>query len=67
MEEETFMQEIERDLSNMKAIDVEDEEDDYISTVRSTNEWNEYRNDLAKKMFEEYIARRRQIKVLISI
>lgn len=58
MEERNFMQEVERDLLRSEAIDVEDEEDDYISIARSTNEWNEFREDLAKKMFEEYVARR---------
>ncbi|XP_074366991.1 uncharacterized protein LOC141707626 isoform X1 [Apium graveolens] len=58
MEERNFMQEVERDLLRMEGIDVEDEEDDYISTARSTNEWNEFRDDLAKKMFEDYVARR---------
>ncbi|XP_074324810.1 uncharacterized protein LOC141661704 [Apium graveolens] len=58
MEERNFMQEVERDLLRSENIDEEDEENDYISTARSTNEWNEFRDDLAKKMFEEYVARR---------
>ncbi|XP_063943220.1 uncharacterized protein LOC108208423 isoform X1 [Daucus carota subsp. sativus] len=61
MEERVFMQEVERDLDRMEGIDVEDDEDDYISTARSTNEWNEFRDDLAKKMFEEYVGRTRAI------
>ena len=56
MEETTHMQEVEKELEAMEAIDVEDEEDDFISTARSTNEWTEFRDQLAKTMFEEYLA-----------
>ncbi|KAL2942202.1 Protein ALP1-like [Bienertia sinuspersici] len=52
MEETSLMQEVEQDLLNMEAIDVEEEED-YILSARSTIEWNEFRDRLAKKMFEE--------------
>ncbi|XP_021839034.1 uncharacterized protein [Spinacia oleracea] len=61
MEETSLMQEVEEDLLNMEAIDEEDEEDDYILTARSTNEWNEFRDDLAKNMFDEYLERRAQL------
>ncbi|KAL2904820.1 DNA-directed RNA polymerase subunit beta' [Bienertia sinuspersici] len=52
MEETSLMQEVEQDLLNMEAIDIEDEED-YILSARSTNKWNEFRDRLAKKMFED--------------
>lgn len=60
MEETSLMQEMDHDLINMEAIDEEEVEEDYILSARTTNEWNKFRDDLAKKMFQEYMARRGQ-------
>uniref|UniRef100_A0A803N8Q6 Uncharacterized protein n=1 Tax=Chenopodium quinoa TaxID=63459 RepID=A0A803N8Q6_CHEQI len=61
MEETSLMQEVDHDLINMEAADEEDEED-YILSTQTTNEWNKFRDDLAKKMFQEYVAQRGQAK-----
>ncbi|KAL2930537.1 Polyribonucleotide nucleotidyltransferase [Bienertia sinuspersici] len=39
-------------------VPVEDQEEDYILSARSTIEWNEFRDRLAKKMLEENQGRR---------
>lgn len=58
MEETTYLQEVEQELETMEAIDVEDEENDFISTARCTDEWNEFRDQLAKTMLEDYVTGR---------
>lgn len=62
MEETTLMEEVEQDLLNTEVIDVEEEDDDYILSARSTNIWNEFRDRLANNMFEEYQRRRVRIR-----
>ncbi|XP_021759148.1 uncharacterized protein LOC110724059 [Chenopodium quinoa] len=60
IEETSLMQEVDHDLINMEAIDEEEVEENYILSARTTNEWNKFRDDLAKKMFQEYMERRGQ-------
>lgn len=54
-EETKYMQEVEQELEVMEAIDVKDEKNDFISTARSTNEWTEFRDQLDKTMFDNYV------------
>ncbi|XP_074314645.1 uncharacterized protein LOC141649872 [Silene latifolia] len=58
MEETALMAEVERDLENQNVVADEVGEEDYIAAVRQTVEWNEFRDKLAKKMWQDYRARR---------
>ncbi|KAL2905355.1 Protein ALP1-like [Bienertia sinuspersici] len=62
MEETNLLQEVEQDFMNIEAIDIEDGEDEYILYARSTSKWDEFRDKLAKKMFNDHIGRRSRIR-----
>ncbi|XP_074345842.1 uncharacterized protein LOC141684662 [Apium graveolens] len=51
MEETTYLQEVEQELEAMEGIDMEEKDNDFISSTRSTNEWTEFMDQLAKTMF----------------
>ncbi|XP_048497872.1 protein ALP1-like [Beta vulgaris subsp. vulgaris] len=58
LEEESLLQEVDQDLLNAEGID-EEQQEDYIMAIRSSHEWNEFRDDLARKLFADYQRRRR--------
>ncbi|XP_019102981.2 uncharacterized protein LOC109133728 [Beta vulgaris subsp. vulgaris] len=58
MDEENLLYEVDEDLSNVEAVDtLEDEGDDFVSMTQASPQWNDFRDQLAKKMFREYQAR----------
>ena len=57
LEELDLLHEVNQELSNIEGIDEEGEED-YISLVRSSHEWNVFRDELAERMFMDYQRRR---------
>jgi DDE superfamily endonuclease len=61
MDETSLINEVDEDLLNIETIDEEGVEDDYIFSTQSSNEWNEFRDNLAQKMFEEYQQRRTHV------
>lgn len=59
MDEENLLYEVDEDLSNVEAVDtLEDEGEDFVSTTQASPQWNDFRDELAKKLFREYQARR---------
>ena len=53
LKEGDLLHEVDNELSNVTGID-EEEEEAYISLVRSSPEGNNFRNELARKMFAGY-------------
>ncbi|XP_057249069.1 protein ALP1-like [Beta vulgaris subsp. vulgaris] len=59
MDEENLLYEVDEDLSNVEAVvTLEDEGEDFVSTTQASPQWNDFRDELAKKLFREYQARR---------
>ncbi|KMT08219.1 hypothetical protein BVRB_6g142370 [Beta vulgaris subsp. vulgaris] len=59
MDEENLLYEVDEDLSNVEAVDtLDDEGEDFVSTTQTSPQWNDFRDELAKKLFREYQARR---------
>ncbi|KAL8146022.1 hypothetical protein AgCh_003961 [Apium graveolens] len=52
LEETIYFQEVEQELEGMEEVDVEDEKNDFISTARSTNEWNEFRDNPSASAYQ---------------
>ena len=59
LEEGDLLHEVDNELSNVIGI-YEEEEEAYISLVRSSPEWNNFRDELARKMFADYQRQRAQ-------
>ena len=59
LKEGDLLHEVDNELSNVTGID-EEEEEAYISLVRSSPEWNNFRDELARKMFADYQRQRAQ-------
>ncbi|XP_074270451.1 uncharacterized protein LOC141594175 [Silene latifolia] len=53
MDETALMNEVEQDLQNA-VVQEEDGGEDYVVSVRQTEEWNKFRDDLAAKMWNDY-------------
>ncbi|KAG8373757.1 hypothetical protein BUALT_Bualt11G0058300 [Buddleja alternifolia] len=58
--EDPLLDEADRELENREIEDYANN-DEQITTVRTTNEWTTFQDNLAMQMFEEYQARRTQL------
>ncbi|KAL2925395.1 putative nuclease HARBI1, partial [Bienertia sinuspersici] len=51
LDEESLLYEVDNDLSNIVGVDtVEDEGQDFISTAQASPQWNNFRDEMARKM-----------------
>ncbi|KAL2927752.1 L10-interacting MYB domain-containing protein [Bienertia sinuspersici] len=51
LDEENLLYEVDNDLSNVEGVDtVEDEGEDFISTAQASPQWNNFRDEMARKM-----------------
>ncbi|XP_020271024.1 uncharacterized protein LOC109846211 [Asparagus officinalis] len=54
MNEDDLLNDVDRELEDDPVLEIENVDEERITTMRVTNEWNNFRDDLAMQMWDEY-------------
>ena len=54
MNEDDLLNDVDRELEDDPVLEIENVDEERITTVRVTNEWSNFKDDLAMQMWDEY-------------